>query len=139
MQLGCTRVSSLSLTYLYVEVRIYRSISESPLEFEITRVDCICLRWRANCLPVENLHELSKPAFATVSSCEAVVLLLIALCVALWLLSVGSLFMSPNLWGGGHIDLGCGSLWFKHILFPKYNDYTYINDIYTNERTRTEA
>ena len=25
----------------YVEVRIYRSISESPLEFEITRVDCI--------------------------------------------------------------------------------------------------
>ena len=26
---------------LYVEVRISRSISESPLEFEITRVDCI--------------------------------------------------------------------------------------------------
>ena len=25
----------------YVEVRISRSISESPLEFEITRVDCI--------------------------------------------------------------------------------------------------
>ena len=25
-----------------VEVRIYRSISESPLEFEITRVDCKC-------------------------------------------------------------------------------------------------
>ena len=25
----------------YVEVRIYRSISERPLEFEITRVDCI--------------------------------------------------------------------------------------------------
>ena len=24
----------------YVEVRISRSISESPLEFEITRVDC---------------------------------------------------------------------------------------------------
>ena len=26
----------------YVEVRISRSIWESPLEFEITRVDCIC-------------------------------------------------------------------------------------------------
>ena len=25
----------------YVEVRISQSISESPLEFEITRVDCI--------------------------------------------------------------------------------------------------
>ena len=29
------------LQFGYVEVRISRSISESPLEFEITRVDCI--------------------------------------------------------------------------------------------------
>ena len=29
--------------------------------------------------------------------------------------------------------------WFKHILFPKYDDHTYINDIYTNYRIRTEA
>ena len=27
----------------YVEVRISRSVSESPLEFEITKVDCICI------------------------------------------------------------------------------------------------
>ena len=33
-----------SLQIWYVEVRIYRSISESPLEFEKTRIDCIYLR-----------------------------------------------------------------------------------------------
>ena len=33
-------VFSLVLQIWYVEVRISRSISESPLEFEITRVDC---------------------------------------------------------------------------------------------------
>ena len=32
----------------YVEVQIYRSISDSPLEFEITRVDCIWTSWREN-------------------------------------------------------------------------------------------
>ena len=31
---------SSSLQFWYVEVRISRSISDSPLEFEITRVDC---------------------------------------------------------------------------------------------------
>ena len=31
---------------IYVEVRLSRSISESLLEFEITRVDCSCLRYR---------------------------------------------------------------------------------------------
>ena len=35
-------IFSSILQILYVEVRISRSISESPLEFEITRVDCIC-------------------------------------------------------------------------------------------------
>ena len=30
----------------YVEIRISRSISESPLDFEITRVDCISLRFK---------------------------------------------------------------------------------------------
>ena len=29
--------------------------------------------------------------------------------------------------------------WFKHILFPKYIDHTYIDDIYTNDRIRMEA
>ena len=33
-------IFSWTLQIWYVEVRIYRSISESPLEFEITRVDC---------------------------------------------------------------------------------------------------
>ena len=37
--------SSLSQLW-YVEVRIPRSVSVSPLEFEITRVDCICFRNR---------------------------------------------------------------------------------------------
>ena len=36
------RISFSSILHIcYVEVRISRSISESPLEFEITRVDCI--------------------------------------------------------------------------------------------------
>ena len=30
-----------SILQIYVEVRISRSILESPLDFEITRVDCI--------------------------------------------------------------------------------------------------
>ena len=34
-------IFSSILQFWYVEVRISRSISESPLEFEITRVDCI--------------------------------------------------------------------------------------------------
>ena len=33
-------ISSSILQIWYVDVRIFRSISESPLEFEITRVDC---------------------------------------------------------------------------------------------------
>ena len=38
------RISLSSILQIwYVEVRISRSISESPLEFEITRVDCICI------------------------------------------------------------------------------------------------
>ena len=36
-------IFSWTLQIWYVEVRISRSISESPLEFEITRVDCIWL------------------------------------------------------------------------------------------------
>ena len=39
-------IFSSILQIYYVEVRISRSISESPLEFEITRVDCI---WKWNC------------------------------------------------------------------------------------------
>ena len=38
---GCLIYFSLILQTWYVEVLISRSISESPLEFEITRVDCI--------------------------------------------------------------------------------------------------
>ena len=38
---GCSNYFSSILQIWYVEVRISRSISESPLEFEITRVDCI--------------------------------------------------------------------------------------------------
>ena len=34
----------------YVEVRISRSISESPLEFKITRVDCMCSTMRKHVL-----------------------------------------------------------------------------------------
>ena len=37
---GCSNYFSSVLQIWYVEVRISRSISESPLEFEITRVDC---------------------------------------------------------------------------------------------------
>ena len=36
-------IFSSILQIWYVEVRIYRSISESPLEFKITRVDCTLL------------------------------------------------------------------------------------------------
>ena len=50
----------------YVEVRISRSISESPLEFEITRVDCIvndiikCKKRTFYCIPLlANLHPKS--------------------------------------------------------------------------------
>ena len=36
-------IFSWTLQICYVEVRISRSISESPLAFEITRINCICL------------------------------------------------------------------------------------------------
>ena len=39
-------IFSSILQLWYVEVRISRSISESPLEFEITRVDCIWMQWK---------------------------------------------------------------------------------------------
>ena len=38
-------ILSSILQTCYVEVRISRSISEGPLEFEITRVDCIKLHF----------------------------------------------------------------------------------------------
>ena len=38
----------------YVEVRISRSISESPLDFEITRVDCICSSFFLLLVPSED-------------------------------------------------------------------------------------
>ena len=38
---GCSNYFSSLLQIWYVDVQISRSISESPLEFEITRVDCI--------------------------------------------------------------------------------------------------
>ena len=41
----------------YVEVRISRSISESPLEFEITRVDCICIMWISPSKALKNSFE----------------------------------------------------------------------------------
>ena len=41
----------------YVEVRISRSISESPLEFEITRVDCICIMWISPSKALKNSSE----------------------------------------------------------------------------------
>ena len=39
-------IFSSILQFWYVEVRISRRISESPLEFEITRVDCILISFR---------------------------------------------------------------------------------------------
>ena len=39
----CSIYFSSFLQFRYVEVRISRSISESPLEFEITRVGCISI------------------------------------------------------------------------------------------------
>ena len=36
-------ISSSILQIWYVELRVSRSISESPLEFDITRVDCTCM------------------------------------------------------------------------------------------------
>ena len=42
-----TRIIFSSILQIwYVEVRISRSISESSLEFEITRVDCMDILWR---------------------------------------------------------------------------------------------
>ena len=41
-------IFSSILQIWYVDVRISRSISESPLEFEITRVDCIVYQHRQN-------------------------------------------------------------------------------------------
>ena len=48
--------SSLLQTW-YVELRISRSISESPLEFEITRVDCITIFWKKK-LPYRELWNI---------------------------------------------------------------------------------
>ena len=41
MECGCSIYFSSVLKIWFVEVRMPRSISESPLDFEITRVDCI--------------------------------------------------------------------------------------------------
>ena len=38
-------IFSLFLQIWYVEVRISQSISDSPMDFEITRVDCMFLKW----------------------------------------------------------------------------------------------
>ena len=42
---GCSIYFSLILQTCYVEVRVSRSMSEIPLEFEITRVNCIFIKW----------------------------------------------------------------------------------------------
>ena len=47
---GCSNYFSSNQKIWYVEVRISRSVSESPLEFEITRVDCNCFLRRQSCL-----------------------------------------------------------------------------------------
>ena len=50
-------ILSSILQIWYVEVRISRSISESPLEFEITRVDCIsCEKKKKKKEEKENAH-----------------------------------------------------------------------------------
>ena len=55
-------IFSSILQIWYVEVRISGSISESPLEFEITRVDCICLvRFEAFLLIHKSLRLTNKP------------------------------------------------------------------------------
>ena len=41
MKRGCSIYFSSVLQFWYVDVRISRIISEKPLDFEITRVDCI--------------------------------------------------------------------------------------------------
>ena len=46
-------IFSSILQFWYVEVRISRSISESPLDFEITRVDCICFLYVLPLVPRE--------------------------------------------------------------------------------------
>ena len=55
-------IFSSILQIWYVEIRISRSISEGPLEFEITRVDCISVIHQ--CLHIENIHK-NKTHFCT--------------------------------------------------------------------------
>ena len=53
-------IFSSVLKILYVEVRISQSILESPLEFEITRVDCMWTAETKNSLHMNVLWDLSK-------------------------------------------------------------------------------
>ena len=45
MKCGCSIVFPSILKIWYVKVRMSRSISESPLVFEITRIDCMWYYW----------------------------------------------------------------------------------------------
>ena len=42
MKLGCSVGIFLNSANLICQVRISRSVSEGPFDFEITRVDCMC-------------------------------------------------------------------------------------------------
>ena len=51
------RISISSILQIrYVEVRISRSISDSPLEFEITRVDCIYIKCPIRLKTYDDFH-----------------------------------------------------------------------------------
>ena len=63
-------IFSSVLQIWYVDVRISRSISEGPLEFEITRVDCICRPYLQANLSLCWLH-----MFESMFSCAATDLL----------------------------------------------------------------
>ena len=61
------------------EVRISRSVSESPLEFEITRVDCIytnmlCIRYLVHVIQIK--HSLNRSDPSTAVLCLSDIMLL---------------------------------------------------------------
>ena len=81
--------SSILQTW-YVELRISRSISESPLEFEITRVDCIII-----CLCSDNFSHINQQWTMT---CWDRLLAMLILMVAAAHVSTAELAVTEQCW-----------------------------------------
>ena len=110
--------SSILQTW-YVELRISRSISESPLEFEITRVDCIRLLGLQSC-PLFGKGLPTMLIFYSFCGCSIVFVCLYLWC---WEFDVDSIVSVPAftyvLFKECPLRSCNKMIWVKHLLVTK--------------------